>query len=318
MRENRPQLPGERANRLVPVKELSLTESMEPREMLLTVDTGEYYPGTDKMQEQDFLPRGKLGIITGTGGTGKTHLLTQLAISVATGEKWLNHFNVRSPGKVALLVGEENSTEVKRRLLKAINKKFKFTDKSFLSKLVDNLHIMPLTGIDTRIVDDNFVETPFYENLRSDLASRDLRLVIMDPAIQFMPRGAENNAVVATLFAKKLNQLIKETGDPTLVMTHHNSYREELRDGRMNGARGIFDAARWIVNLELIPFHRDESSVRLPWVNNNYSQFVAFRHVKSSYTKLLEYLILLRDESGFLVFDDSAMEQIRKDYFSQR
>ncbi|MBU1241211.1 AAA family ATPase, partial [Myxococcota bacterium] len=128
-------LPGSRVSQLVPVRDLSLTESMEPREMLLTVDTGVPYPQTNVMQEQDVLPLGKLGVITGTGGTGKTHLLTQLAISVATGEKWLNCFNVKNPGKVALLVCEEDFTEVKRRLLKAVNKRFQYADSSFLTRL---------------------------------------------------------------------------------------------------------------------------------------------------------------------------------------
>lgn len=314
MKENRPVMPGSKGARLVPVKELSLSESTDPREMLLTVDTGEYFPNTEIMIQRDFLPLGKFGIVTGTGGTGKTHLLTQLAISVATGEKWLGHFNVTNPGKVVLLLGEEGIVEVKRRLLKAINKKYQFSDGKFLSRLSENLIIMPIRGVDTRITDEGFNDTNFMHYLKSELAGKDLKLIIMDPAIQFMPLGAENNAVVSTLFAKKLNQLIAETGNPTLIITHHNNYRELVAERRQNGAQGLFDAARWVVNLELIPFRRDPAAVRLPWVVDHYPQFVAFRHVKSTYTKLMEYCILRRDEHGFLVFDKGAMEQIRHDY----
>jgi AAA domain len=299
---------------LLSIKELSLHDKPKPREMLLTVDTGRFFPNSTKMIEQDFLPMGKLCVITGGDGTGKTHLLTQLAISVATGEKWLNYFNVKNPGKVAFLVGEEDKVEIKRRILKALNKKYQFHDDSLLNNLMENLFVMPLLGVDTHLIDDNGKETPFFEHLKGELVNRNFKLIIIDPAIQFMPDGASNNEIVASTFAKKLNSFITEIGNPTFLLAHHSSYKSDLGERNNKGENGLYYSARWIVNIEHIPFKRNSEIQDLPWVIKNYPQFVAFKHVKSNYTKLLEYCILRRDENGFLVFDKAAMEQIREDY----
>ena len=71
-------------------------------------------------QPAPFLPLGKVGLFVSPGGVGKTTVLSQLAISVATGLPWLG-FEVASPGKVFLGLGEEDKDEVHRRLHDAGN-----------------------------------------------------------------------------------------------------------------------------------------------------------------------------------------------------
>jgi RecA-family ATPase len=54
------------------------------------------------------MPSGRVGLVVGSGWSGKSQLLVQLAVSVVTGAPWLG-FEVSRPGKVALYSGEEVS-----------------------------------------------------------------------------------------------------------------------------------------------------------------------------------------------------------------
>src|SRR5262245_66496357 len=60
------------------------------------------------------LPAGKVGGLIAAGGIGKTMVLTQLALAVAGGFRWLDTFDV-TPGRVLLVLGEEDEEEARRR-----------------------------------------------------------------------------------------------------------------------------------------------------------------------------------------------------------
>ena len=64
----------------------------------------------------DFLPKGKVCMIAAEGGKGKTALLVNLAISIATGSPFLSYCSPNKPAKVAMILGEEDRDDIHRRL----------------------------------------------------------------------------------------------------------------------------------------------------------------------------------------------------------
>src|SRR5262249_25635901 len=73
----------------------------------------------DQRTDSGVLPLGKVGMLAGAGGAGKTMALTQLAVAVATGTPWLGVLEVAAQGNVLLILGEEDAEEVRRRLYRA-------------------------------------------------------------------------------------------------------------------------------------------------------------------------------------------------------
>jgi hypothetical protein len=65
------------------------------------------------------LPLGKVGLFISEGGLGKTMALVQCAIAVATGSTWLGSYSTK-PGRVLLILGEEDAEEVRRRFYNAV------------------------------------------------------------------------------------------------------------------------------------------------------------------------------------------------------
>ncbi len=87
------------------------------------------------------------GILAGDSGIGKTWMVLDLAIAVATGESWLGHFNTQQ-GTV-LIVDEDNAELLLRvRLLKLLaGRNLKQPDEVPISFLVGQ-HVNPRASSD--------------------------------------------------------------------------------------------------------------------------------------------------------------------------
>ena len=64
---------------------------------------------------KDFLPRDVVGMVAATGSTGKTFLLLQMALCVASGKSFLGN-DTGDPADVLIIAAEETKADIHRRV----------------------------------------------------------------------------------------------------------------------------------------------------------------------------------------------------------
>ena len=221
-------------------------------------------PSVDKLGQVEeprcFMPLGNVGILAATGGSGKTQILIQLALSIATGIPWLGRFGVVETGKVILALGETDSPSLQRRLYYSAKR----MDLSEEQKQIayNNIRPIPLAGCDVRLETEEKLVTTFNEQLWNQLEDeKETRLIILDPGSRFMPPEAETDNHQATLFIEQLERLTMAPGGPTVLLSHHTRKGGGLGKEAARGASALTDGARWVANLEKTEFQCEENSV---------------------------------------------------------
>lgn len=284
-------------------------ERPKPTPMLLTLKR----PGTrgaDALGHVGALPRGKVALLVSPGGVGKTALLCQLALAVATGREWLDTFTVRGGAqRVVLVLGEEDSDEIKLRLWDAVDalasagqKKEQGEKKEQLAKLLRaNLRILPLYGHNAKLLasgdDEQLAEGQVSDpnNLASATARRwleqfkawgEVALIIFDPLSRFI-QGDENDNTNATNHVTVLERFTKLPGNPTVLCAHHTNKGALNSDkaasqGDARGASSLVDGARWVAVLSKNPALNGQARA-------------TFTLQKTNYTAPLEPIPLIRD-----------------------
>lgn len=255
------------------------------------------------------LPRSEVGFLIAAGGVGKSFALIQLALSVATGRKWLDYFLVPAPGRVLILLGEEKLRQAHRRF-HDLASSMRLTDEQVqLAKA--NIVMMPLAGVIVPLVtqDGNGTfETDVMIFLRTHLEQAEWMLVIIDPLSRFAGAETEKDNVQATRFVQVAETLCKVPGAPTVLFAHHTNKasrgddapRPSASDAR--GASGINDGGRWCANLM-----RRKGGATLNFTKNNYGQ------------DFDETLFLERAYGGYLrIQSDEARERAQQAEQAQR
>lgn len=245
------------------------TEQPPPRRYLVT------HPDGDGL-----LPLGKAGILTSQGGTGKTNAVLQLAVAIATGRDWLDHFliPVGSPRKVLLLLGEEDVEEVWRRIHHVCE--LLQLDAHARAAVAENIYAIPLSAEQTpllRIEGDDAVPTKHLLAMRARLADSagddeldGWGLIVIDPLSRFAGIDAESDNRLATQFVQACETLTRSPGTPTVLVCAHSS-KESIRAGRADsrGVTGLTDGFRWHATLCR---ERDRDWVTLAVEKNNYAR----------------------------------------------
>jgi RecA-family ATPase len=264
-----------------------------PRKALLEVPTED----GPKM----FLPSGKTAMLVAPGGTGKTSILTQLALSIATGKKWLDTFEVASPGRVLLALGEEDADEMHRRIY--YSARLMDLDADARQAAYSNLHVMPMYGANCGFVADQALAMPgeietgesaFYTQFKALLKERGpWEAIIIDPASRIMGADAEIDNAKATRFVELLERLTKAPGNPTVLIAHHTN-KAATREARTDqtaarGSSALTDGVRWQVNMD-----RCEMPGALADRNR-----ADLRLVKTNYGPRVKALGLIRDRDGW-------------------
>jgi len=159
-------------------------------------------------------------LITGDGGTGKSLLAMQLAISVATGEPWVG-LEVSRTMQVAMIMCEDSEDELHRRVEKIKSSKIgAFTD---LGRA--NINFMSRVGKDCVMCrEDNGVlkDGPFMLELHQQLKhlGTSEKLLIIDTAADIYA-GNESNRTSVTHFIKyKLCGLAKLHNATIIIIAH--------------------------------------------------------------------------------------------------
>jgi RecA-family ATPase len=263
----------------------------------------------DEGKISPFIRKGIVGQIVGAGGIGKTHFLTQLALSIASGIKFLNEYPIEKPGNVFLVLGENSNEDIQRLLRKTYKALVSFhQDEQVLIKAGDRLAVMSVTGVDAAFINRDGFPTEFYLNLLNELKSKEPQdgwaCIIFDPISRFLGADAENDNAAATRAISLLEKITLELkGKPTVLFGHHMSKsgltKTDTDQTAARGSSAITDGVRLQINLEKVakanPQNEDDK-----FEHNK----IKMRVVKSNHTLLHAPKVLLKDDFGCLVVDE--------------
>jgi len=244
-----------------------IQEQPRARRWLLTRPNDE----TNGATTQGVLPVGKAGMLYAEGGTGKTFALIQLAVSIVTGRRWLDYFDVPHTGRVLLALAEEDREELHRRLF-AVARAMRLTEQQ--ERLAgERIVALPLAGMPVSVMDaDGVSESSFLRWLRGRLKGEDYRLVVLDPLSRFAGADTEKDNAAATRFVQQVESMV--TPDCTVLVSHHSRKPSQQGDAaagasahNARGASALGAGFRWAAELQTIGI-----GARFAVTKSNYSQ----------------------------------------------
>jgi RecA-family ATPase len=165
------------------------------------------------------IPANTVTLLSGDGGTGKSLLALNLAISVATGGllPWLGFKPQKGP---ALYVGaEDDQNEMHRRINNMI---WNRPDIGFAD--LKDLHIASLAARDAllSVVDARsniLTPSPLFKQIRDKIDAERPRLVIFDTLADLFP-GNENDRAQARQFIGQLRKLSVDFSTTIILLSH--------------------------------------------------------------------------------------------------
>jgi len=254
-----------------------------------------------------FLPTNVVGVLAATGGTGKSFLALQLAISVATGVSFLD-LPVNEPGGVLMLCAEDDRDEMHRRLVRVVSALEEAgqltTDHRAL--LEQRLFMRSSVGEAVQLTQETRgrVEPTSVTDRLIALAKHlpPLKLIVLDPVSRFRGDNDENSNMAATRFLEQVERLRDATG-ATVLLPHHVSKSTQAAGGSleiagMRGASALADGARWVAGMTTMNERQAKSFSLAP---DDAHGHVRLQSLKQSYGMLSEGRWLRRGPGGMLV-----------------
>ncbi|MBK7742770.1 MAG: AAA family ATPase [Betaproteobacteria bacterium] len=123
---------------------------------------------------KDFIAKGMAGLLISPGGTGKSQLLLELAVDVATGQQYFSPWAPSVPGQVVIISAEDEEDEVHRRFARLVRQFAADPDGGARIRLLaENLYIVPRVGesnLLTHEQDGEIVPTALVDRLLQTLA----------------------------------------------------------------------------------------------------------------------------------------------------
>jgi hypothetical protein len=219
------------------------------------------------------LERGVVGVLSAAGGSGKSMLALQLAVSVITGREWVGFHgpSLRERGRVCYLAGEDKPASLHRRLLAVADGLGLDGDER--ECVAQQLRLVSLAGKPWRLF-----EVDGQERLCAVTAFDDLRrllgeeagwaMVILDPAARLCGASIELDNEQSTTCVQHLERLSAEAGDAAVLLLGHTSKATRLAgQSHARGVSGLGDAARWHLGLvsDRLEWHKANDAI--PWAD---------------------------------------------------
>ena len=275
---------------ITPVPSAWYEQPPDPRRWLLR----------DRRTGSGLLPMGEVASLIAAGGVGKTMLILQLAISVSTGEPFLETFtpDPQQMGNVLLLLGEENATEAHRRLFAA--------SRHARQPAHGAIEVMALKGLPASFMaedgDGNPCASQFHAMLCQYVKRRRFALIIADPLSRYAGKDVEKDTHVGTYFVTLLEALTV-AAQSAMLTAHHTPKASRGKgatsDPTARGTTALFDGVRSELVLQVDTSH--SSKIDDPDVRERLGKIVTLTNSKSNYGREFEPLLLRRGEDGPLV-----------------
>lgn len=184
----------------------------------------------------DRIARGKLAVIAGDPGLGKSQITASIASIVSAGQKWPDTDTAVPEGKVLILSAEDDMADtIKPRLVAAGGN-------------VKNCHVLKAVTS----VDNQGKKIPRGFDLKQDVRILEkaiaqlgnVSLIIIDPISAYMGKtDSNNNSEVRGLLAP-LTKLAEQTNVAVIVVTHLNKSQNPNMLSRVIGSIGLVAASR--------------------------------------------------------------------------
>lgn len=245
-----------------------------------------------RFNEQGLIPKGVVGVLTATGGTGKTFFLLSLAMAGAAGGNF-GPINAQKPLNTLVLLGEDTQDELDRRLWDI--------GRGHFPPLLHAASVYGEMGPLMRLEGSSPVLADAYYWLEETITGHPgLELLILDPKSRFYGLD-ENNSEHATQWIQALEGLSKRH-DLTIIFSHHTSKDQSGRisQNMSRGSSAIVDGCRWQGGLARMDRDRaQELGIENPRL------YVLFDAPKSNYgADLPGTIIFKRNENGVLEYDE--------------
>ncbi len=255
-----------------------LADSFKPRAALLR------YPGHDRKL---MMPRGEVCSLVGSDGIGKSRILTQLCLSIATGQRFLDTYVPEAPGRVLYICGEEDDEEITRRLFYALKDAGMRDKPELIAMIGKNFRSLSQKGRDTRLqekdLSDSGIAKELQDTIRELAEEEPLALVILDPMSWFAGNDTEKDSIAATQFVRACQRFTEVNGRPTVLVCHHtgkaaqkeSADTEDAATTDMRGSSGLSAGFRFGINIVKLKspkgdHWKDQSVLRLMVKKNNY------------------------------------------------
>ncbi|MDD3813117.1 MAG: AAA family ATPase [Desulfocapsaceae bacterium] len=249
-----------------------------------------------KFNDQGLIPRGVVGVIAATGGTGKTFFLLSLAMAGAGGGNF-GPIHAPRPLKTLVLVGEDTQDELERRLWDIGRGKF--------PEMLHAASVYGEVGPLMRLEGSNPTLADAWYWLDKTLSNYDnLDLLIIDPKSRFYGLD-ENNNDHATQWIQSLEILAKKH-DITILFSSHTGKQSsgEINQNMIRGGSAIVDGCRWQAGM----IRMDQATADRLGIENA-RDYVMFDAPKSNYSPdLPSVMYFKRSESGVLEYCEPGNE----------
>lgn len=219
------------------------------------------------------IPAGTVTLLSGDGGSGKSLLALNLAISVASGGKlkWLNYQPAQ--GSALYIGAEDDMNEIHRRIsrLTAGNFDLEYND-------LKDLHIASLANRDAllSIVDpktNTLYPSPLYQQIVTKVDAERPSLVVLDTLADLFPAN-ENDRASARQFIGQLRKMAVDF-DTTVVLLSHPSLSGMASGSGTSGNTAWSNSVRSRLYLQRITedgYEPDKTARKLTVMKSNYGE----------------------------------------------
>ena len=189
---------------------------------------------------------GQVGLMTAPGGTGKSYLLLQIAMSVASGQTMIPGLDVSGAAKACLLNYEDDAFDIRERG-NAVLRCF-----GVESLLGDNIFVASMSGTTLNLVNSSGEIVDDSVNWLKEQCSGK-KLLILDP-LSHVHSADENSAASMSTLIQVLKGIAQECGTAILI-AHHTAKAATLNgQGHLQqsarGSSALVDASRLVMALQ--------------------------------------------------------------------
>lgn len=261
---------------------------------------------------EEGLPLKKLGILAGDGGTGKSYLALELALSVALRRPLIRGFTPtnHSDGPVLCCFAEDDEHVVSQRL-KSVCKALDVTEDE-VDHLVESGRFQFIAGDSTPLLKpDNsggYMRGPGFGRLDGLARKNSYSLIVIDPLIAWAGVSDENSNSAIQQAANTLIDLAKASGGAVLCCHHTNKSGSRAADMSQNVSRGgssLQCAARSMCTIRTLG-EQDASQFDLP--SDEVTDYVEVAFAKNSYAFRSPRSSFLHRENGGALRSIDLME----------
>jgi len=206
------------------------------------------------------------GVLAGEAKTFKSFIASDLAVSIASGTPFLDHFQIPRTGHVIYIQEENDEGEVQDRFMRIASSRGLLGDVATYDAKRDEVIIPEHKHLPMHIYNNigfDLTDPDRLEWLADQCEKYDPALIVLDPFYLMTPGVDENAQVQVTPVLKHLLEL-KQNYDVGVLIIHHYKKQNTMNPiygaARMSGT-GVFH--RWFESAVYVERGDDQFSVRL-------------------------------------------------------